>query len=49
MISDTPGLSQWLAAVEPLQPEDVAHAIVFALVQPASISVNEVLLRPSNQ
>jgi NADP-dependent 3-hydroxy acid dehydrogenase YdfG len=49
MMRDTPGLSQWLAAVEPLQPEDVARAIVFALVQPASISVNEVLLRPSNQ
>lgn len=35
--------------VEPLQAEDVANAILFALGQPPHVSVNELLVRPSNQ
>jgi len=35
--------------VEPLQPEDIANAIVFALRQPQHVSVNELLVRPSRQ
>lgn len=35
--------------VVPLQAEDIANAIVFALGQPPHVSVNELLVRPSNQ
>ncbi len=35
--------------VEPLQADDIANAILFALGQPPHVSVNELLVRPSNQ
>jgi len=35
--------------VEPLQSHDIAGAIVFALGQPPHVSVNELLVRPSQQ
>ena len=35
--------------VEPLQAVDVANGIVFALGQPPHVSINELLVRPSNQ
>jgi clavulanate-9-aldehyde reducatase len=35
--------------VEPLQPQDVADAIVFALAQPEHVSINELLVRPTRQ
>jgi NADP-dependent 3-hydroxy acid dehydrogenase YdfG len=35
--------------VVPLQAEDIANAILFALGQPPHVSVNELLVRPSNQ
>lgn len=34
---------------EPLQPEDVAGAVSWALAQPAHVDVNEILLRPTAQ
>jgi NADP-dependent 3-hydroxy acid dehydrogenase YdfG len=37
------------AAVVPLAADDIARAILYALAQPAGVSVNEILLRPSNQ
>lgn len=36
-------------SVEPLQKEDIAAAIAYAITQPARVSVNEILIRPSNQ
>jgi NADP-dependent 3-hydroxy acid dehydrogenase YdfG len=33
----------------PLQPEDVANAIVYAVTQPAHVNVNEILIRPTEQ
>ncbi|MEH2391967.1 MAG: SDR family NAD(P)-dependent oxidoreductase [Nostoc sp.] len=36
-------------SVEPLQKEDIAAAIAYAVTQPAHVSVNEILIRPSNQ
>lgn len=45
----SPGAQEWLQAVEPLHPEDVAEAIVYALCQPPRISINGVTLRPSTQ
>jgi clavulanate-9-aldehyde reducatase len=35
--------------VEPLQPQDIADAIVFALAQPEHVSINELLVRPTRQ
>jgi clavulanate-9-aldehyde reducatase len=35
--------------VEPLQAQDIANAILYALGQPPNVSVNELLVRPSRQ
>ena len=35
--------------VTPLAAEDIANAVLYAIDQPASVSVNEVLIRPSGQ
>ena len=35
--------------VDPLQSEDIANAIVYALGQPQHVSINEVLIRPTKQ
>ncbi|HKG04120.1 MAG TPA: SDR family NAD(P)-dependent oxidoreductase [Conexibacter sp.] len=35
--------------VVPMQAQDIANAILFALGQPPHVSVNELLVRPSNQ
>lgn len=36
-------------AVIPLQPEDIARAIVYAVTQPPHVNVNEILIRPTQQ
>ncbi len=36
-------------AVTPLQPEDIAQAIAYALTQPPHVNVNEILIRPTQQ
>ncbi|MEH2047892.1 SDR family NAD(P)-dependent oxidoreductase [Nostoc sp.] len=36
-------------AVTPLQPEDIARAIVYAVTQPPHVNVNEILIRPTQQ
>ena len=35
--------------VTPLAAKDIANAVLYAIDQPASVSVNEVLIRPSGQ
>ena len=35
--------------ITPLAADDIARAIVFAIAQPANMSINEVLVRPSRQ
>jgi NADP-dependent 3-hydroxy acid dehydrogenase YdfG len=37
------------SGVTPLEPADIAGAIVAALAQPANVSISEVVLRPSGQ
>ena len=37
------------AGVVPLSADDVARAILYAVGQPTGVSINEILLRPSNQ
>jgi NADP-dependent 3-hydroxy acid dehydrogenase YdfG len=41
------GLKQ--RSIEPLQPEDIANAIAYAVGQPQRVSVNEILIRPTQQ
>lgn len=42
-------LARRFGGVTPLQAQDIANAIVFALAQPPHVSLNELLVRPSNQ
>ena len=37
------------AGIEPLQPADVARAILWALAAPAHAEVNDVVVRPTQQ
>jgi NADP-dependent 3-hydroxy acid dehydrogenase YdfG len=38
-----------IRAMTPLQPADIANAIVFANLQPAHVSINELIIRPTQQ
>ncbi|PZE21602.1 SDR family oxidoreductase [Paenibacillus xerothermodurans] len=35
--------------IQPLRPQDIANAIVYAIQQPPSVSVNEIIVRPTSQ
>jgi NADP-dependent 3-hydroxy acid dehydrogenase YdfG len=37
------------AGVTPLQAEDIAAAVIYAVTQPRHAAVNEVLVRPTEQ
>jgi NADP-dependent 3-hydroxy acid dehydrogenase YdfG len=43
------GISDMIAAMEPLQSEDIANAIAYVVTQPERVSINEVLIRPTHQ
>jgi NADP-dependent 3-hydroxy acid dehydrogenase YdfG len=38
-----------IKAITPLQPEDIARAIAYAVTQPPHVNVNEILIRPTQQ
>jgi clavulanate-9-aldehyde reducatase len=42
-------LAQSFGGVTPMQSEDIANAILYAIGQPQNVSINEVLIRPSGQ
>ena len=42
-------INAFAAAVRQLQPEDVANAVLFAVSQPPHVSINEILMRPTDQ
>jgi NADP-dependent 3-hydroxy acid dehydrogenase YdfG len=42
-------LEQRRAAMEPLQSEDIAAAVLYAVTQPPRVNVNEILIRPTDQ
>jgi NADP-dependent 3-hydroxy acid dehydrogenase YdfG len=46
---DWPSVRKLLPDVEPLQPEDCARVIRFALEQPPHAALNEIAIRPSGQ
>jgi NADP-dependent 3-hydroxy acid dehydrogenase YdfG len=43
------GISNLLAELDPLQPEDIAAAIAYCVTQPERVSINEMLIRPTQQ
>jgi NADP-dependent 3-hydroxy acid dehydrogenase YdfG len=40
---------EWIRSITPLQGEDIANAIVYAVTQPQRVDINEILIRPSQQ
>jgi NADP-dependent 3-hydroxy acid dehydrogenase YdfG len=43
------GLNTMLEQLEPLRAEDIANAITYVVTQPQRVSINEILIRPSQQ
>lgn len=43
------GVKQAIGTIEPLQSEDIADAILWAVTRPGHVSVNEVLIQPTQQ
>jgi NADP-dependent 3-hydroxy acid dehydrogenase YdfG len=43
------GLEQRRTTMEGLRPEDIASAILYAVSQPQRVSINEILIRPTDQ
>jgi NADP-dependent 3-hydroxy acid dehydrogenase YdfG len=43
------GLTTMLEQLEPLKAEDIANAIIYVVTQPQRVSINEILIRPSQQ
>ncbi len=41
-------IEAWLRSIVPLESEDVAAAIVYAVTQPLRVNVNEILMRPTD-
>lgn len=42
-------ISSLMSEVDPLQVEDIAAAISYVITQPGRVSVNEILIRPTQQ
>lgn len=42
-------LQSWVASMTPLESEDIAAGIVYAVTQPLRVNVNEILIRPTDQ
>jgi NADP-dependent 3-hydroxy acid dehydrogenase YdfG len=46
---DTPFFDDPIRMKDPLQPDDIARVIIYAVQQPPHVDVNEILVRPTNQ
>ncbi len=46
---DNPKIRPLLEEIEPLTPEDVARAVIFAFQQPERVAISEVVVRPQRQ
>ena len=43
------GVEKWIAGMRPLQADDIASAVVYAVTQPSHVSINEIMIRPTDQ
>jgi len=41
-------IADWFASITPLQPEDVADAILYAVMRPPHVHINRLLIRPTD-
>jgi NADP-dependent 3-hydroxy acid dehydrogenase YdfG len=48
-LTDTPFFDSPIQMPEPLQPDDIARAVMYAVAQPPHVDVNEILVRPTAQ
>lgn len=42
-------IESWVQSMTPLESEDIAAAIIYAVTQPPRVNVNEILIRPTEQ
>jgi NADP-dependent 3-hydroxy acid dehydrogenase YdfG len=49
LVRSNPFALAWLETITPLQDQDVARAVAFALAQPKHMAINELVLRPVAQ
>jgi NADP-dependent 3-hydroxy acid dehydrogenase YdfG len=42
-------IQEWIKSMTPLESEDIAAAIIYAVTQPPRVNVNEILIRPTDQ
>lgn len=42
-------INAWADSIRQLQPEDIANAVVYTVSQPPHVTVNEILIRPTDQ
>ena len=42
-------IQTWIKSLTPLESEDIAAAIIYAVTQPLRVNVNEILIRPTEQ
>lgn len=42
-------IQNWVKSLTPLESEDIAAAIVYAVTQPPRVNINEILIRPTEQ
>lgn len=44
-----PAIDEVIGAVTPLDPDDIARVVAFAIAQPPGCSINEIVVRPTDQ